>query len=79
MRFMQYFTGPTIFRYFAESKWVIYEPNLVESLTGSAVGWAESIISTYLLFIPWYLAYQPLSFGFNKGEQSSSLILLTDK
>jgi len=64
---MQYFTGPTIFRYFAESKWVIYEPNLVESLTGSAVGWAESIISTYLLFIPWYLAYQPLSFGFNKA------------
>lgn len=67
MRFLQYFTGPTIFRYFADSKWVIYEPNLVESLTGSAVGWAESIISTYLLFIPWYLAYQPLSYGFNKA------------
>ena len=68
MRFLQYFTGPTIFRHFTESKWVIYEPNFVEALTGSALGWAESLMSTYLLFIPWYLAYQPFSHGFNKGE-----------
>lgn len=68
MRFLQYFTGPTIFRHFTESRWVIYEPNFVEALTGSAIGWAESLMSTYLLLIPWYLAYQPFSHGFNKSK-----------
>merc|ERR1712037_877751 len=27
----------------------------------------RTFITTYLLFIPWYLAYQPLSYGFNKA------------
>lgn len=66
-RIFLFLRGPTIHQYFSNGRWQSYQAGLLESISESCIRWIESIGAIYLMFIPYYAAYQPLSNGF--GQQ----------
>ena len=63
-RIFLFLRGPTIHRYFSNGRWQSYQAGVLESISESCIRWIESIGAIYLMLIPYYAAYQPLSNGF---------------